>query len=139
MMREGEDGGSANLGINVVMHCHKAKRVGPMILLPLLILLLGGCVSMSYESSQELPVTIDRNPSHNITMEVSGVKAFYLWGAIPERHTIWVDREFSQRWKLREVSGLEIVEGQTFLDSLVSIVSLGLVVPRTYYLKGYGK
>ena len=114
-------------------------RVRCLAVLMASLLLFGGCVSMSYESSQEIPVSIDRDSTHSTTMEVSGVKAFYLWGTIPKQHTIWVDREFSRRWKLREVSGLEIVEGQTFLDSLATIVSLGLVVPRTYYLKGYGK
>lgn len=103
----------------------------------LVALISQSCVMMTYHSSQKIPVKMNREASHGLEMQVTDTKYFYLWGTRPVEHKVWVDREFLEGWGVPQVSGLEIVEGQTFLDSLFSFASFGLVVPRTYYLKGY--
>ena len=94
---------------------------------------------MIYESKGQIPVKLHRDPSHGLELGVREKEFFFFWGTLPLERKIQVDIEFLKRWKLQEVSGLEVIEGQTFLDSVITLLSLGTVTPRSYDLRAYGK
>ena len=102
----------------------------------LVCLLTCSCVTMNYTSKGRIPVHLNLKPDHKRKVEISNTKTFYLWGAYPNEHTVELDKEFQQTGA-RAVSGLQILEKQTFVDSILSFISLGMVIPRTYVVDGY--
>ena len=99
-------------------------------------LLTCSCVTTNYTSKGQIPVHLNLKENHKRKVEISHKKTFYLWGLYPNEHIIELDKEFVHTGA-RAVSGLQILEKQTFTDSLLSFISLGIVIPRTYIVDGY--
>lgn len=103
-----------------------------------IILLLQGCMTMSYESSSNLYVSANRLKTYDTAVSVEGRRDFYLWGLYPNEHVVNIGTEFNEAG-YKNVSGVSIIEETNFLDSFLAIISLGLMIPQSYRLEGYTK
>ena len=76
--------------------------------------------------------------THGIIQEHFGEKDFYLWGIIPYEHKVYLD-DIMKEYDFISVANIEIEEYQDTKNFLLSLMSLGLYVPRNYRVKFYGK
>ncbi len=93
-------------------------------------------MTISYESDSIIDVDMNLKQKHQRPVEISGTKYFYLFGLIPDESIVRLDYDFAYEG-YKEVSGIEIEEGPSPVDSLVTIFSLGLIGRRSYVVKGY--
>lgn len=94
------------------------------------------CVTMNYTSKGRIPVHLNLKKGHTKKVQITNSRTFYLWGTYPNEHFVELDKEFQQTGAYA-ISGLQIFEKQTFADSIIALISFGLVIPRTYVVDGY--
>lgn len=102
------------------------------------ILLQSGCTTLSFKSYGQFHVNVGPRSFHGDIETYEGERDFYLWGIIPYEHKIYVD-DLMKEYDYISVANIEIEEYQTFFNSVLSYLSLGLYVPRNFRVKFYGK
>lgn len=101
-----------------------------------LLIFLSGCASVHFLSSNEIPVTLDKNPKHTKKIKIEGMSKFYFGGIYPKKHKVLVDKELKDAG-YKEVSSLVIHEERSFSNSLLKFITLGIYIPTEHTLEGY--
>lgn len=96
------------------------------------------CTTLSFKSYGEFPIFIGAKKYHGNIQEYTGEKDFYLWGIIPFEHKVYID-DIMKEYDFFSVANIEVEEYQSLKNFIISILSLGLYVPRNYRVKFYGK
>tara|TARA_B100000886_G_scaffold161836_1_gene110343 strand:- start:997 stop:1353 length:357 start_codon:yes stop_codon:yes gene_type:complete len=113
------------------------KAVNNFILL-LTLKLLTSCTTLSFKSYGEYSIFLGPKKGHGEIQEYVGEKDFYLWGVIPFEHTVYIDNVMKE-FDFYSIANVEVEEYQSFKNFVLSVLSLGLYVPRNYKVKFYGK
>jgi hypothetical protein len=97
-----------------------------------------GCSTIHYRNSNTIPVFVGPTPNHSIKKSRVGRTQFFLWGAVPRLHYVFVDQEIKD---MGFVSGanVSIEEFQTWGDFALTLFSLGIVIPKSYRIEAYGE
>jgi len=93
---------------------------------------------MVYTSAGEIQTSVAPAPKHSYHLKMEGQKNFYLWGSYPKEHKVKIDEHLSDGG-LISAAAVRVHEYQTFWNSFLSIISLGMYVPITYRISAYGK
>ena len=75
--------------------------------------------------------------SHEYQFHVKKEQLFFLWGAVPKEHKVPIDKILADAG-IKSASKIKIREYQSFTNSLVSVLSLGLIYPVNYEISGFG-
>ncbi|MBK27084.1 MAG: hypothetical protein CME70_23975 [Halobacteriovorax sp.] len=111
-------------------------RIGAMALLGVVVFTVS-CTSIRYRSTGVIATSFSPKPMHVHQTNVEGRKEFYLWGLVPNEHTVEIDKEMS-RAGLISAANITIEEYQTLGDKFATWLSLGLYIPRSYKVRGFG-
>lgn len=98
---------------------------------------LTSCTTIHYRSSGLIAASFSPKKDHIHHTKSVGKKEFYLWGLLPKEHVVLVDEEMSKAG-LISAANITIEEYQTSSDKAWSWISLGLFIPRTYKVRGFG-
>jgi hypothetical protein len=101
----------------------------PFLLITLFV--LASCSSTKFTSNGKIPVKFEADEDHQKEVVIKGDKKFYLWGLVPEQHTVYVDEVIDQAG-FEEASGVFIQETREPLNTLIGILSFGLYIPKSY-------
>lgn len=107
------------------------------IIIGALLLVLCSCTHTSYLSSGKIPVYIGAHEKHVHEVVSEGKNSFFYWGMVPEEHKVYIDRELAQAG-LISAARLNIEEYQKPSDFLISVLSLGMFITKSYRISGYG-
>jgi hypothetical protein len=99
----------------------------------ILIFFCSSCSSIQFKSSEIIPVTFDTNETETKDISVKVEKSFYLWGLIPNKEVIEVDKVFEEKGA-RQISSLSIKEVEKKEKGIWMFVTLGLYYPQTFEL-----
>lgn len=105
-------------------------RIG--LLFPFIFML--GCSSVKFSSSSIIPISFEENENHFLEVKLRVEKSFYLWGLMPEKSNVEVDKLFEEKG-IESVSSLEVVEVETKTKVLWMLLTLGLYYPQTFEFK----
>lgn len=97
--------------------------------------LITSCSSINFTSSDIIPVSFKHDTSQTESISVDVEKSFYLWGLLPNKELIEVDKVFEEKG-LDEISHVSIKEIKTFKKTLWALLSVGLYYPQTYQISG---
>ena len=78
-----------------------------------------------------------RKELHHDYFEVQGEHNFYLWGLTPEEQTVELDT-LAMDQGMVSAANFSIREYQSFGNMLMTFVTLGLITPMNYEIKGFG-
>lgn len=109
------------------------------IIIPLIgifITLQSGCTTIHYRSTGKVPVQLHSSPNFTKESSFSGKRDFFLWGQIPKAHHVFIDEEAIDHG-IMGLSKVSIEEKSTFVDTLISFLSMGLYTPRSYTITGF--
>jgi hypothetical protein len=99
--------------------------------------LLTSCSTIQYASQGDIPVHLSGAQDHQKKFFIPGKAEFYFWGRYPKKSVVMVD-QLAKENGLTEISRLQIYEYVTIQDFFAGFLSLGLYVPRSFILSGYG-
>jgi hypothetical protein len=102
----------------------------------ILCLSLVSCTTIHFRSNNSIPVTFEGNPSQKKLVFIEGDKAFYFWGVDPEHHEVFIDEEV-RKAGYDGISKVVIYEPKSPQNNLISFLTLGLFLPRSYVISGY--
>jgi len=94
--------------------------------------------TIEYTSDGKIPVFVNGEQFHPVEFEIRQKLDFYLFGHYPKVYKVKLD-EIASKYGYFSISELEIREYQNVGDTLLSVLSLGLYMPRTVLIKGLGK
>lgn len=101
-----------------------------------LLLFTLSCTTIHFRSNNTIPVTLEGNPKHQKAVEVSGVRDFYFWGLEPEHHEVFIDKELKDAG-INSLSKLIIYEQKDPQDMVISFLTFGLYLPRSWTIMGF--
>lgn len=101
-------------------------------------LLLSGCSTIHYRNTNAIPLFVGPTVNHSLKKSRVGHVNFFLWGAVPRIHYIFVDQEVKD---MGFVSGANVAieEFQTWGDMFLTLFSLGIVISKSYRIDAYGE
>lgn len=102
----------------------------------LICLLCVSCSHIVFENEGSLPLDLSVDSRHTKLRRYEGKKEFYLWGMIPGKQNISVDKDFL-KVGAREISNVTFGQFKTVHDSWMAILSFGLYTPVHYFVQGY--
>ena len=96
------------------------------------------CTTMHFRSQGDVRLVVGLKDEHHIIRDIEGVKQYFLWGTIPRVHSVRVDKEVED---LGFTSGanVSVEEYQSFGNFVLSILSLGMYIPKNYRITVYGR
>lgn len=94
------------------------------------------CTTIHFRSNNTVPVTFEGNPNHQRAVHISGTRDFYFWGVEPEHHEVFIDQEL-QNAGVRSLSKAIIYEQKDPQDMVISFLTFGLYLPRSYTIMGF--
>lgn len=97
---------------------------------------LMSCTTIHFRSNNTVPVTFEGNPNHQRAVQISGTRDFYFWGVEPEHHEVFIDQEL-QNAGVRSLSKAIIYEQKDPQDMVISFLTFGLYLPRSYTIMGF--
>ena len=98
--------------------------------------LLASCTTIHYRSQNSIPVSFEGNPKHRKEISIVGHRHFYFWGLEPEEQEVFIDEEVKKAG-YDSISKVVIYEQKNPQDTLVSVLTFGLYVPRGYTITGF--
>lgn len=101
------------------------------------ILLFNSCAIIEFKHSGKLPYSTNPVVKSEKRRSVEGVKDFYLFGLLPEKHVVYTDKELSKRGLL-VVKKLKTTSYITSWQFFKSMLSFGLYIPMTYKITASG-
>lgn len=105
----------------------------------IIFLFITGCsTTIEYTSDGKVPVFINSKSSHPVKFEMREKLDFYLFGHYPKIYKVKLD-DLASKYGYFSISGLEIREYQNVGDTILSVLSLGLYLPRTVIITGLAK
>lgn len=93
---------------------------------------------MHYQAGDLVPVSIAPKKNHKHQVFSEGVKEFYLWGLVPEKHDIKLD-ELIDELGMVSAANIRIEEYQTWRSKVISLISFGMLVPINYRISAFGQ
>jgi len=74
---------------------------------------------------------------HDDIREFRDHKNFFLWGLLPQKHYVFLDRKVQD---LGHISGanFHIEEYQSFMSMMISVITLGMWIPKDYRISLHG-
>jgi len=103
----------------------------------LIVTAFSGCTTTHFKNSGTLPILTGVGPSFEGRSEVEIQKDFFLWGFLPETHTIWVDHVVA-KMGFESGANIEIEEQSSWKNTIFSILSLGMFLPKSYKISVQG-
>jgi hypothetical protein len=97
---------------------------------------LVSCTTMHFRSGGTVPVSFDGNPSQTKLIEISGDRNFMFWGIDPDHHTVLID-EVVREAGYDGISKVVVYEPKSPENNLISFLTLGIFLPRSYVVQGY--
>lgn len=105
--------------------------------LPLiLVLVLTSCTTIHFRSKNSIPVSFEGNSQHQKEVSIEGMRHFYFWGADPEHHEVFIDEEVRAAG-YDGISKVIVYEQKSSQNNLISFLTLGLYLPRSYTITGF--
>lgn len=101
------------------------------------IFLMGGCTTVNYQSNNTIPVYISGKKDFVKKVTVHGTLDYYLWGMIPDSHTVKIDKELLTNG-LKSASQIVVEEYQSMKNFLISILMFGVYMPMNYKISARG-
>lgn len=95
------------------------------------------CTTLDFRSSGAIRAKVSPQEGHKHFVEVEGRKEFYVWGTIPERHRVDVDKLLADRGFV-SAANITVHEYTSWGSLFKSIFSFGLYTPRNYKVTGFG-
>lgn len=95
-----------------------------------------GCTTIHFRSKNTIPVTFEGNPKHQKEVSVVGHRHFYFWGLEPQEHEVFIDEEIRKAGH-DSMSKVVIYEQKNPQDMLISLLTLGLYLPRGFTITGF--
>ena len=112
------------------------KFIGSLVIKTLLaFVFLMGCSTVQFKSSNQSKVTFDYNLNQEKEIVLEVEKKFFLWGAMPAKHELILDKIFSERG-FKNVTDLRIEEISTTRKAVWMVASFGMYYPVKYRLIG---
>ena len=96
------------------------------------------CTTVHFRSSGQIPIHLSPKKGHGSIQEFHGEKKFYLWGLLPQNHTVDVS-EVARNLGYSSSANIFISEYQTIPNFFITMLSLGMYIPRNYSVKAYGE
>ena len=93
------------------------------------------CSTVEFKSANQSKVTFDYNLNQEREVVLEVEKKFYLWGALPSKHELILDKIFKDRG-FENVSDLRIEEVNTAKKAAWMVASFGMFYPVSYRLVG---
>lgn len=93
--------------------------------------MLLSCSAIKITSNSKIPIKLDADEHHQKEVVIKVDKKFYLWGLIPDEHVLYVD-EVVDEAGFEAASGITITETRETSDTILSLLSFGLYLPKTY-------
>ena len=97
---------------------------------------LASCTTIHFRSNHSVPVSFDGNPEHQKEVSILSKRDFYWWGADPDHHTVFIDEEI-RKAGYDGISKLVIYEQKSPQENLISFLTLGIYMPRSYTITGF--
>ncbi|MDA8793454.1 Bor family protein [Bacteriovoracaceae bacterium] len=98
-------------------------------------LFLFSCSQLHLTSSQNNEYSFGRRANHTLEFKVPIAQEFFLWGLFPEKGEINLEKSLGAAG-VHSAAELQIIEETDWKDTLWSVLSLGLYMPRHYVIKG---
>ena len=100
------------------------------------LVLFMSCTTIHFRSNNKVPVTFEGNPNHQREVVITGTRDFYFWGIEPDHHEVYIDKEL-QEAGINSLSKAIIYEQKDPQDMLISFLTFGLYLPRSYTIMGF--
>ena len=97
---------------------------------------LVSCTTIHFRSKGSIPVSFEGNPSQTKLIEIAGDRNFSFWGIDPDHHTVFID-EVVREAGYDGISKVVLYEPKSPENNLISFLTLGLFLPRSYVVQGY--
>jgi len=107
-----------------------------ILLVCLLLCLFSACSNVRFRSESNLPITFAGKPREQKEITLTIKKDFLLWGLAPSYQTIYLDKEVEDAGH-GSLSKAIIYEKRVSQDVLLSIITLGFYMPKTYIVTGF--
>lgn len=111
------------------------RKIGLLVLI--LFSVCSGCTSMTYQTSGVAVAKVLNRGEFPHQLSAKGRKEFFLWGMLPEKHTVYIDEELSLEGPILGAGGVQVREYQTVTNFLLSVFSFGMYVPMNYEITGW--
>ncbi|MFL5784169.1 MAG: Bor/Iss family lipoprotein [Bacteriovoracaceae bacterium] len=98
--------------------------------------LFAGCTTIHYRSNNSVPVTFTGNPQHRKEVSIEGKKDFWFWGLEPDHQEVFLDEEV-RKAGYDGISKTIIYEQKSAKEMLISFITFGLYLPRSYTITGF--
>lgn len=98
---------------------------------------ISSCTTIEYSSKKVIPTHISVTKNHINRQSISGTKDFYLWGLVPEKHSVFIDDNMRDIGFVSSAN-TRIEEFQTFKQKMYSIISMGMYIPKSYKITSFG-
>ena len=108
-----------------------------LIIMPLIFLSFSSCTVLHFRSKGTIPLAVGQRAGHTVRKVIKGEKRFYLWGIVPRQHYVLVDKIVDDSG-FASGANVTISEYQSFLNFVISVISLGIYIPKNYEIKLYG-
>ena len=102
----------------------------------LLVGLFASCTTIHYRSNNSVPVTFTGNPEHRKEVSISGKKDFWFWGLEPDHQEVFIDEDV-RKAGYDSLSKTIIYEQKSAQEMLISFITFGLYLPRSYTITGF--
>lgn len=99
------------------------------------VFLFTSCSTIQFNSSEIIPLNFNNDLATAEDVSVEVEKSFYLWGMIPSKASVEVDKIFEAKGA-DSVSKISIAEVKPFKKAFWMVLSAGLYYPQTYMLSG---
>ena len=101
-----------------------------------IVLFISSCTTIHFRSNNTIPVQLEGNPSQQNEVTITGKRDFYFWGLEPEHHEVYID-EVVRKSGYDGLSKLIIYEKKTPQEILITFLTLGIYLPRSFTITGY--
>lgn len=101
-----------------------------------LAMFFAGCTTIHFRSNNTVPVTFAGNPEHRKEVSIEGKKDFWFWGLEPEHQEVYLDEEV-RKAGFDGLSKVIVYEQKSPQEILISFITFGLYLPRSYTITGY--
>lgn len=112
------------------------NRLTKLILIIVFLSSFVSCAEIRYKSSGKVPVKFTKSGFHKNFYSMTADRTFFLWGLVPGDYVIEIDDELQKR-RITELSGMKIKEQATTFNLFITLITLGLVVPKKIEIEGY--
>lgn len=97
--------------------------------------LFTSCLTIEYTSNGAIPTEVYSNDFRTQKASIEGSREFYVWGMVPKKHTVEIDREVLNEGFI-SIKHVTVEEYQTWGDFIASLCTFGLYIGKSYRISG---